>query len=66
MAIINKMWVHGKKMQDVMVIEKILLSMTLKFNYIVCLIEESKDLDLLLIVELQGSLLVMSRKQIKR
>ena len=58
MAIINKMRIHGENMEDVTVIEKILLSMTPKFNYVVCSIEESKDLDELSIDELQGSLLV--------
>lgn len=53
---------HGKKMDDVIVIEKILRSMTPKFNYVVCAIEESKDLDELSIDELQGSLLVHEQK----
>ena len=30
MAIANKMWIHGEKMQDVTIVEKILRSMTLK------------------------------------
>ena len=62
MAIINKMRIHGEKMEDVTVIEKSLRSMTPKFNYVVCSIEESKDLDELSIDELQGSLLVHEQK----
>ena len=58
MAIVNRMRVHGEKMEDVTVVEKIQRSMTTKFNYIICSIEESKDIDLLSIDELQGSLLV--------
>ncbi|XP_059659024.1 uncharacterized protein LOC132305399 [Cornus florida] len=58
MAIVNKMHIHGDKMEDVTVIEKILRSLTPKFNYVGCSIEESKDLDDLSIDELQGSLLV--------
>nr|CAN76821.1 hypothetical protein VITISV_017285 [Vitis vinifera] len=54
MAIINKMRIHGEKMEDVTVIEKILRSMTPKFNYVVCSIEESKDLDELSIDELSA------------
>ncbi|KAL6320051.1 hypothetical protein AAG906_004445 [Vitis piasezkii] len=65
MAIINKMRIHGEKMEDVTVIEKILRSMTPKFNYVVCSIEESKDLDELSIDELQGSLLVHEQKIIQ-
>ncbi|RVW79986.1 hypothetical protein CK203_047441 [Vitis vinifera] len=65
MAIINKMRIHGEKMEDVTVIEKILRSMTPKFNYVVCSIEESKDLDELSINELQGSLLVHEQKIIQ-
>ncbi|RVW86250.1 Retrovirus-related Pol polyprotein from transposon TNT 1-94 [Vitis vinifera] len=65
MAIINKMRIHGEKMEDVTVIEKILRSMTPKFNYVVCSIEEWKDLDELSIDELQGSLLVHEQKIIQ-
>ena len=65
MAIINKMRIHGEKMEDVTVIEKILRSMTPKFNYVVCSIEELKDLDELSIDELQGSLLVHEHKIIQ-
>ena len=35
LTIANKMRVHGEKMEDVMVIEKILRSMTPKFDYVV-------------------------------
>ena len=41
---------------------KILRSMTSKFNFVVCSIEESHDLDNLTIDELQGSLLVHEQK----
>jgi len=58
----NKMRFHGEKMSDVTVIEKILCSMTSKFNYVVCSIEESKDLDAMSIDELQSSLLVHAQR----
>ncbi|KAL6316965.1 hypothetical protein AAG906_024503 [Vitis piasezkii] len=45
-------------MVDVVIIEKILRSMTSKYDYVVCSIEESNDLDTLSIDELQSSLLV--------
>lgn len=63
MAIVNKLRIH--KTEDGTVIEKILRLMTLKFNYVICSIEESKDLDELSIVELQGSLLVHEQKIIQ-
>ncbi|XP_058071361.1 uncharacterized protein LOC131220486 [Magnolia sinica] len=52
MAIANKMIIYGDKMADVTIIEKILRSMTSKFNYVVCSIEESKDTDSMSIDEL--------------
>ena len=62
MAIVNKMRIHGNKMIDITIIKKILPSMTLKFNYVVCFIEESKDLDELSIDKLQGFFLVHEKK----
>lgn len=58
LTIANKMKAHGEKMGQVVIIEKILRSMTLRFDYIVCSVEESNDLDVLTIDELQSSLLV--------
>ena len=62
MAIVNKMQIHGDKMIDITIIKKILRSMTLKFNSVVCSIEESKDLDELSIDKLQGFLRVHENK----
>jgi len=62
LTITNKMRFHGEKMSDVTVIEKILRSMTSKFNYVVCSIEESKDLDAMSIDKLQSSLLVHTQR----
>ena len=56
LTIANKMKAHGERMEQSVIIEKILGSMTLKFNYVVCLIEESNDLST--IDELQSILLV--------
>ena len=62
LTIANKMRIHVEKMEDVAIIEKILRSMTPKFDYVVCSIEESHDLDTLSIDELQSSLLVHEQR----
>ena len=62
MTVANKMRIYGEDMQDVKVVEKILRSLDEKFNYIVCSIEESKDIDALTIDELQSSLIVHEHK----
>ncbi|XP_010248219.1 PREDICTED: uncharacterized protein LOC104591135 [Nelumbo nucifera] len=62
MAIVNKMRIYGDKMEDVTIVEKILRSMTPKFNFVVCSIEESHDIDELSIDELQSSLLIHEHK----
>ncbi|KAA8539224.1 hypothetical protein F0562_025916 [Nyssa sinensis] len=62
LSVANKMRTHGEQMQDVTVVEKILRSLSEKFNYVVCSIEESKDIDQLSIDELQSSLIVHEQK----
>ena len=62
LSIANRMRVHGEQMSDVTVVEKILRSLTDRFNYIVCSIEESKNIDELSIDELQSSLIVHEQK----
>jgi len=62
MEISNKMQFHGEKMDDGIIVEKILRSLAQKFDYVVCSIEESKDIDALSIDELQSSLLVHEQK----
>ncbi|XP_021830061.1 uncharacterized protein LOC110770270 [Prunus avium] len=61
LTIANKMKAHGERMEQSVIIE-ILRSMTLKFNYVVCLIEESNDLSTMTIDELQSSLLVHEQR----
>jgi hypothetical protein len=56
------MQIHEEKMGDVVIIEKILRLMTAKFDYMVCSIEESNDLDILSINEFQSSLLVYEQR----
>ena len=62
MSVANKMRLYGEQMRDVTIVEKILRPLTDKFNYIVCSIEESKDVDALTIDELQSSLIVHEQK----
>ncbi|XP_074378274.1 uncharacterized protein LOC141719795 [Apium graveolens] len=52
LTIANKMKIHGEKIGQVMIVEKILRTMTQRFNYVVCSIEESNDLDKMTIDEL--------------
>jgi hypothetical protein len=62
LIIANKKKTHGEKIEQSVIIEKILRSMTLKFNYVVCSIEESNDLFTMTIDELQSSLLVHEQR----
>ncbi|XP_052207918.1 uncharacterized protein LOC127811787 [Diospyros lotus] len=62
MDISNKMRFHGEKMKDVTIVEKILRSLTPKFDYVICSIKESKDIDALSLDEMQRFLLVHEQK----
>jgi RNase H-fold protein (predicted Holliday junction resolvase) len=62
LIIANKMKIHGENIQQVVIIEKILRSMTSRFDYVVCSVEESNNLDTLTIDELQSSLLVHEQR----
>ncbi|XP_020225348.1 uncharacterized protein LOC109807241 [Cajanus cajan] len=62
LSIVNKMKSNGEKVDSSTVVSKILRSLTSKFNYVVCSIEESNDLSTLSIDELHGSLLVHEQR----
>ncbi|KAL6191797.1 hypothetical protein ACLB2K_038186 [Fragaria x ananassa] len=53
MSIVNRMRTHGQQMDDTTVVDKILRSLTEKFNYIAYSIEESKNIDEMSVDELQ-------------
>ena len=53
---------HGERMDDVVIVEKILRSLTSKYDYVVFSIEESNDLDIMFIDELHSSLLVHEQR----
>jgi len=54
----------GESMRENIIAAKILQSMISKFNYVVCLIEESNNLDTMMIDELQSSLLVHEQRMV--
>lgn len=55
MEVTNDMRNCGEILEDVKIVEKILRSLTENFNFVVCSIEESKDIDRLSVDELQVS-----------
>ena len=62
LTIVNKMKVQREKMEQIIITEKILRSMTSIFAYVVCSIEKSNDLSQFTIDELQSSLLVHEQR----
>lgn len=52
LAIVNKMKIQGEEVKEVTVVEKILRSMTQKFNFVVCAIEEANDVTTMSVDEL--------------
>jgi hypothetical protein len=62
LTIANKVKSHGDLMSQTIINENVLRSMTVKFDYVVCSIEESNDLNTLTIDELQSSLLVHEQR----
>ena len=61
-GIANKIRFHGETMKDIAIVEKILCSLAPKLDYVICSIEESKDIDALSLDEFQSSLLVHEYK----
>lgn len=62
MVTANDMRNCGEDMKDVKIVEKILRTLTENFNYVVCSIEESKDIDEMTVDGLHSSLLVHEEK----
>lgn len=61
-GVVNRMWIHGEVIEDTIIVLKILHSMAPKYNYVVCSIEESKNIDSLSLEELPSSLVVHEQK----
>ena len=55
-TIINQMWVNGEKLDDQQIIEKIMCSLSARFNYNVVAIEERNDIFTLTFEGLMSSL----------
>ncbi|MCH83489.1 retrovirus-related Pol polyprotein from transposon TNT 1-94 [Trifolium medium] len=53
---------HGENMTQGTIVEKILRSLTSRFSYVVCSIEESNDVTTMIVDELQSSLLVHEQR----
>ncbi|KAL4567103.1 hypothetical protein LXL04_022677 [Taraxacum kok-saghyz] len=62
MVVSNDMWNPGENMSDVKIVEKVLRTITESFNFVVCTIKESKDIDTMIVDELQSSLLIHEQK----
>ncbi|KAJ9565577.1 hypothetical protein OSB04_001543 [Centaurea solstitialis] len=62
LTIVNKMKANGEALSQASVVAKVLRSLTPKFNYVVCSIEESNNLDTMTIDELHSSLLVQEQR----
>ncbi|XP_076959533.1 uncharacterized protein LOC143635640 [Bidens hawaiensis] len=66
MVTANEMRTCGDDMTDVKIVEKVLRTLTENFNFVVCTIKKSKDLDEMTVDELQSSLLVHEQKLLKK
>ena len=55
-TVVNQLRVNGEKKEDLLVIEKIMRSLTSRFDYVVAAIEEGRDLSIMTIEGLMGSL----------
>ncbi|MCH84026.1 retrovirus-related Pol polyprotein from transposon TNT 1-94 [Trifolium medium] len=62
LAIANRMTAQGETMEQLTIVEKIFRTLTPKFNYVACSIEESNDVNTLTVEGLQSSLVVQEQR----
>ena len=65
MGLVNQMKSYGEEISDKRIVEKLLITLPDKFNPIVAVIEETKDLSLLSVQELFGSLKTYEHRYIE-
>nr|GEU87886.1 retrovirus-related Pol polyprotein from transposon TNT 1-94 [Tanacetum cinerariifolium] len=63
---VNQLMRNDNRLTNSRVVEKILLSLTEKFENVVCVIEESKDLQVMSIINLSSSLEAHEQRKVKR
>ncbi|XP_060673933.1 uncharacterized protein LOC132804057 [Ziziphus jujuba] len=66
LMVTNQLKRNGEKLNDVKIMEKILRSLDPKFDHIVAIIEETKDLEAMLLEQLLGSLQAYEGKKKKK
>ena len=64
--LVNAIRTNGERLTEVSIVEKVLRSLSPRFDHIVVAIEESKDLETLTIDDLQGSLEAHEQRLIER
>ena len=64
--VVNQMRTYGEEINDQKIVEKILISLPEKYEYIVAAIEESKDLSTLTIQQLMSSLESHEERKLQR
>ena len=65
-AVVSQLRRYGEEVDDVCAAEKILRSFTPKFDCVVCVIEESKDLDSMMVEQFEDSSLTLEEKLKRR
>ena len=66
LTVTNNLKRNGEKLNDVRIMEKVLISLVPKFEHIVTVIEETKDLEAMTIEQLLGSLQAYEEKKKKK